>query len=100
MTRPTVPALGKQGATLLCHHIPLSWRERNALRHLAPGAPRAGFSFPPGVGPKTLAAVESRGWAAKRPDTTRRGFIYSITSEGRRVLDADDHFRALAARSQ
>ena len=66
---------------------------------MAPGEPRAWFTFPRGVGAKTLAGMESRGWATKQPDLARArgGFAFTITLEGKRVFDADAHFGRVAA---
>ena len=85
------------GPSLLRDHIPLSLRERHALRHMAPGGPRAWFTFPRGVGAKTLAGIEARGWATRQLGITRGGFSFAITPEGKRLFDADAHFRRLAS---
>jgi hypothetical protein len=41
--------------------------------------------------------IEHRGWATRQPDCARGGFVFTITFEGRRIFDADDHFRRHAA---
>ena len=74
--------------------LPLSWRDRSALAHMLSGGAKVDHAFPPGVGRPTLDGVEARGWAWKMPHPDG-GFMFTITEEGRRVLEADDYVRRL-----
>jgi hypothetical protein len=74
--------------------LPLSWRDRSALTHMLSGGAKVDHAFPAGVGRPTLDGVEARGWAWKMPHPDG-GFMFTITDEGRRVLEADDYFRGL-----
>jgi hypothetical protein len=71
---------------MLYDRSPLSWRERNGLRHLQCGHARSDASFPAGVGRETLDTLCARGLATKRPDLDRGGFVFTITSEGQLAL--------------
>jgi hypothetical protein len=44
-----------------------------------------------------LKSIERRAWAIREPERSRGGFAFTITPEGRRIFDADYHFRRHAA---